>query len=50
MGGALNHLEQLRRPFSRSLAQALPGSRLVAAAGDACQGALGMATDLTAQG
>jgi N-acetylglucosamine kinase-like BadF-type ATPase len=49
MGGALNHLEQLRRPFSRSLAQALPGSHLATAAGDACQGALGMAADLTAQ-
>ncbi|MCP9834219.1 MULTISPECIES: BadF/BadG/BcrA/BcrD ATPase family protein [unclassified Cyanobium] len=48
MGGALSHLEQLRRPFSRSLAQALPGSRLVTAAGDACQGALAMAAALLA--
>jgi phenylacetic acid degradation operon negative regulatory protein len=43
MGGALRHLEQLRLPFTRSLALALPGSRLVPAAGDACQGALAMA-------
>lgn len=50
MGGALSHLEQLRRPFSRSLALALPGSRLAGAAGDACQGALDMAAELTAQG
>jgi glucosamine kinase len=49
MGGALNHLEQLRRPFVRSLVLALPGSHLATAAGDACQGALGMAADLTAQ-
>ncbi len=48
MGGALSHLEQLRRPFSRSLEQALPGSRLVTAAGDACQGALAMAAALLA--
>lgn len=46
MGGALTHLEQLRLPFARSLALALPGSRLVAAAGDACQGALAMAAAL----
>jgi phenylacetic acid degradation operon negative regulatory protein len=48
MGGALSHLEQLRHPFSRSLAQALPGSRLVTATGDACQGALAMAAALLA--
>ena len=48
MGGALSHLEQLSGPFSRSLEQALPGSRLVTAAGDACQGALAMAADLLA--
>ena len=46
MGGALRHLEQLRGPFSRSLAQDLPGSRLVGAAGDACQGALALAAAL----
>ncbi len=46
MGGALNHLEQLRRPFTRSLEQVLPGSQLVTAAGDACQGALAMAAAL----
>jgi N-acetylglucosamine kinase-like BadF-type ATPase len=46
MGGAITHLEQLRRPFARSLAQPLPGSRLVTAAGDACQGALAMAAAL----
>ncbi len=46
MGGALIHLEQLRGPFARSLALALPGSRLVGAAGDACQGALAMAAAL----
>jgi glucosamine kinase len=46
MGGALNHLEQLRHPFARSLERALPGSRLVTAAGDPCQGALAMAAAL----
>jgi glucosamine kinase len=46
MGGALSHLEQLKAPFARSLGLALPGSRLVAAAGDACQGALAMAAGL----
>ncbi len=48
MGGALTHLEQLRLPFARSLEQALPGSRLLRAAGDACQGALAMAAALQA--
>jgi glucosamine kinase len=48
MGGAITHLEQLRRPFARSLDVALPGSRLVMAAGDACQGALAMAAALQA--
>jgi N-acetylglucosamine kinase-like BadF-type ATPase len=48
MGGALRHLEQLRRPFARSLELAVPGSRLVTAAGDACQGALAMAAALQA--
>ncbi len=43
MGGALLHLEQLRGPFAKELALALPGSRLVEAAGDACQGALALA-------
>ncbi len=46
MGGAITHLEQLRRPFARSLEEALPGSRLVTATGDACQGALAMAAAL----
>ncbi len=46
MGGALTHLEQLRLPFARALGKVLPGSRLVPAAGDACQGALTMAADL----
>jgi glucosamine kinase len=46
MGGALRHLEQLRTPFARCLAAALPGSRLVGAAGDACQGALALAAAL----
>ena len=46
MGGALLHLEQLRGPFERSLDLALPGSRLVEAAGDACQGALALAAAL----
>ena len=49
MGGALTHLEQLRAPFARSLAVALPGSRLVTAAGDACQGALAMAAAMLAE-
>ncbi|WP_216902346.1 BadF/BadG/BcrA/BcrD ATPase family protein [Synechococcus sp. CCY 9618] len=43
MGGALTHLRQLQLPFERSLRRLLPGSRLVPAAGDACQGALVMA-------
>lgn len=46
MGGALHHLEQLKAPFARSLALALPGSRLVGPAGDACQGALTLAAGL----
>jgi len=49
MGGALIHLEQLRLPFTSRLAEALPGSQLVSAAGDACRGALAMAADLTAE-
>ncbi len=49
MGGALSHLEQLRLPFTSRLAEVLPGSQLIAAAGDACQGALAMAADLSAQ-
>jgi glucosamine kinase len=46
MGGALTHLTKLRGPFATSLAAALPGSRLVPAAGDACQGALTLAAAL----
>jgi phenylacetic acid degradation operon negative regulatory protein len=46
MGGALTHLQQLRLPFTRALALALPGSPVVPAAGDACQGALMMAAAL----
>ncbi|MBD2551197.1 N-acetylglucosamine kinase [Microcystis elabens FACHB-917] len=46
MGGAITHLQQLRQPFTRSLGATLPGSRLVTAAGDACQGALAMAAGL----
>ncbi len=46
MGGALLHLQQLRLPFTRALALALPGSPVVPAAGDACQGALAMAAGL----
>lgn len=46
MGGALLHLEQLRGPFASSLDVTLPGSRLVGAAGDACQGALTLAAAL----
>ncbi len=49
MGGALGHLEQLRGPFGRSLSLALPGSRLVEAAGDACQGALALAAALLSE-
>ncbi len=47
MGGALSHLEQLRLPFTNRLAVVLPGSPLMSAVGDACQGALDMAADLT---
>ncbi len=46
MGGALTHLSQLRLPFAARLAEALPDSRLVAAGGDACQGALTIAAEL----
>ncbi|MFM7269788.1 MAG: N-acetylglucosamine kinase [Cyanobium sp.] len=46
MGGALVHLSGLRRRVVRALARELPGSQLVPALGDACQGALQLASEL----
>jgi phenylacetic acid degradation operon negative regulatory protein len=45
MGGALEHLGELRRRFAALLASRLEGSSLVSANGDACQGALRQAAD-----
>ncbi len=46
-GGALRHLAGLREAFGRALAERLPGARTVAPAGDACDGALAMAAELS---
>ncbi len=46
LGGALTHLEGLGQAFRRSLGDRLPGARLVAPAGDACDGALALAAEL----
>ncbi|MCP9808928.1 N-acetylglucosamine kinase [Cyanobium sp. HWJ4-Hawea] len=45
-GGALLHLAPLSSAFSEALAIACPGAQLAAAAGDACDGALGLAREL----
>jgi phenylacetic acid degradation operon negative regulatory protein len=49
MGGALDHLVCFRGLFVAALAERLPGSSLVAPAGDACEGALTLAADCLAQ-
>ncbi len=46
LGGALTHLEGLGQAFRDTLAQRLPSARLVAPAGDACDGALALAAEL----
>ena len=46
VGGALTHLDGLREAFAAALQQHCPGSRLVPAAGDACDGALADAAAL----
>ena len=46
VGGALTHLEGLRRAFAAALERHCPGARLVPAAGDACDGALAEAAAL----
>jgi N-acetylglucosamine kinase-like BadF-type ATPase len=46
LGGALTHLTGLAQAFRDHLAQRLPGARLVAPAGDACDGALALAAEL----
>ncbi|MFM8605214.1 MAG: BadF/BadG/BcrA/BcrD ATPase family protein [Cyanobium sp.] len=50
VGGALTHLAGLQRAFSEALAQHLPGARIEAPAGDACDGALAMAAQLSSAG
>ncbi len=46
LGGALTHLAGLSQAFDEHLAERLPGARLVAPAGDACDGALALAAEL----
>jgi len=48
MGGALENLEGLRVRFAHHLEELLPRARLVTARGDACAGALTMASELAA--
>ena len=43
VGGAVQHLQQLRQGFERALQQHCPGARLVPPAADACEGALSLA-------
>jgi glucosamine kinase len=45
-GGALRHLATLQEAFQQALTRRCPGARLVAPAGDACDGALALARDL----
>ncbi|MEB3264649.1 MAG: BadF/BadG/BcrA/BcrD ATPase family protein [Synechococcus sp.] len=42
-GGALHHLEELRRRFQGALAERLPGAALTEPRGDACAGAVALA-------
>lgn len=44
-GGALAHLPLLRQALQQTLAQRCPGAQLAHAAGDACEGALGLAAE-----
>jgi len=44
-GGALAHLPLLRQALQQTLAQRCPGTQLAHAAGDACEGALGLAAE-----
>ncbi|MFM7674406.1 MAG: N-acetylglucosamine kinase [Synechococcus sp.] len=44
-GGALNHLEELRRRFQGALADRLPRTSLTEPRGDACAGALALAAE-----
>lgn len=46
LGGAITHLQELRRAFQNSLNQQLPGAKLQEPAGDACSGALALAQEL----
>ena len=46
LGGALTHLAGLGQAFRETLAKRLAGARLVAPAGDACNGALALAAEL----
>ena len=48
LGGALTHLRRLRACFQRALAEQLPGASVVPPAGDACDGALALARELSA--
>ena len=50
VGGALTHLAGLRRAFAEALAEQLPGARIVPPAGDACDGALALARDISGNG
>jgi glucosamine kinase len=50
LGGALTHLAGLRRTFTEALAEHLPGARIEAPAGDACDGALAMAAQRSSAG
>ena len=45
-GGALEHLQPLRRAFAVALAKRCPGAQIAARAGDACAGALAIAQEL----
>ena len=50
LGGALTHLAELQRVFQQALAEQLPGATLVMPEGDACDGALALARDLSGGG
>jgi len=46
VGGGFQHLRALRQAFQASLVQVMPAARVQEPAGDACQGALLLATEL----
>jgi glucosamine kinase len=50
LGGALTHLQRLRACFQQALAKQLPGASVVPPAGDACDGALALARELSTSG